>query len=345
MTYNQFGTNSAFTNKLWALDSEKLYRDSAKESYFLPRFGSEGDSSIVMIFNQFEKSAGDRIRFGIRMRQTDEWLNDTDTMINNEGDLDFYYFDQTLTRIKTAIEFSSKGMDKQRVQMDLPMEVRNALKDKVAEKIDSLLFAALASSRTKTFYNSNGTFAAEDTFAAAKSAIASTDKLTPQFIGKLKTWALTGGNRSQVPIRPIKVDGRDTYVFLAHPDAINDLKNDSTYAQAQREAADRGKNNPLFTGAVGVWDNVVIHEHENITIGTNAGGSANLPYSEGYLLGAQALCWGWGPREEIEVELKDYKQRTGYQAAITYAAGRPIFNSTDYGSLCAIVNRTQTSDI
>jgi N4-gp56 family major capsid protein len=44
----------------------------------------------------------------------------------------------------------------------------------------------------------------------------------------------------------------------------NDLKNDATFAQARREADVRGKDNPIFTGALGIWDGVILHEHEYV---------------------------------------------------------------------------------
>jgi len=47
MSTTEFATGNALARKLWKAKNEQLFRDAAKESYFLPRFGSEGKNSIV----------------------------------------------------------------------------------------------------------------------------------------------------------------------------------------------------------------------------------------------------------------------------------------------------------
>lgn len=344
MAIKEFESSNALTRKIWETENRQLFIDAAKESYFLPRFGGGADS-IVFVRDELSKSAGDKITFGIRMRVTGDWVGAGQTLEGNEQSLTTYDFSVTLDQVRQGVRVRN-GLTKQRTQIDLIEEARSALTVALAEKIDSLLFAALRTSPTKVFYSNNGVPTASTSLSTVKSALVATeDIITPKLILAMKTWAKTGGARSQSPIRPIRIDGRDTFILLTHPDALYDLKNDPTYAQAQREAAERGKTNPIFTGAVGVWDNVVIHEHENITIGTDAGAGANVNYSEGFLLGAQSLCWAWGERKPMVMKTFDYDEETGFGVELIYGAGKPKFNSKDYGVVTFLAARTAISDL
>ncbi len=343
MAVKSFGTSDGLTRKIWLANNEQLFRDAAKESYFLPRFGGDNKNSIIYEKKELLKGNGDRITFGIRMRLTGTGVGPGQTLEGNEEALTTYTMNVTMTRRRHAVRVE-RGLSKQRTQADMEKEAREGLKDWMAEYIDQQIFTALSTTPTTVFINDNGTIT-KTTAATGKSTLtASQDKLTPKLIRAVKTWALTGGNRSQTPLRPIMVDGRKTFVLLVHPDVAYDLKNDSAYEQQVREAEVRGKSNPLFSGAVAVIDNVVIHEHENVTIGTDAGGSSDQPYAECIFMGAQAACWAWGMREEMKEEDFDYGEEVGFAMGLNYAVSKTQFNSLDYGSIGVYVGRTQLSD-
>lgn len=343
MAITEFGTNNGLTRKIWQAKSEQLFRDAPKNSFF-NKFMSTTGSSIVHVKNELESEAGDRITFGLRMRNTGGGVSINSTLEGNEESLTTYSYNLTLTGRRFAISHDGL-MSAQRVQMNLEKECMDSLTDQVTEYMDEQLFSALRTSPTAVWYNNNGTIT-KDTAANAKSDIvASQDKITPELISGVRAWARTGGNRAQTPLSAIRDEnGREAYVLLVHPDVAFDLKNDSTYAQANREAQIRGERNPIFTGALGVWDNVVIHEHENIHIGTDAGAGSDQPYAECYLMGQQALCWAFGKKGQIIPEIRDYGKVKGYGYNLIFAAGKPNFNSLDYGSVGVFVGRTQISD-
>lgn len=64
MSKTSFATSDALTKKVW---QEKLFRDVEKASYFSRFMGSTADS-LVQTETSLEKSKGDRVTFGIRMR-------------------------------------------------------------------------------------------------------------------------------------------------------------------------------------------------------------------------------------------------------------------------------------
>lgn len=345
MAKTSFATNDALTKKAW---EEKLYRDSRKESYFEKFIGDNADS-VVQRQTQLEKQKGDKITFGIRMRLSGAGVTGNTILENNEEKLTTYDYSLSLDMYRHGVR-DDGGLSRKRAMFDIDVESETALKTWGSEKIDLLCFDALgllsSSSVTpsKVFYKTaSGVLAGSA--ATAKAALHATNsKLTPTMISAIKAWAKTGGNRQYVPLRPVKVGGKSYYILLVHPDVMFDLKTDATFAQAQREAEQRGSENPIFTGATAIWDGVVIHEHENCGVGTDGGGST-VPWSKAALLGAQALCWADGAKPEVVMETFDYGNQHGYAWSMICAAGKPVFNSLDYGSLGVYLARTNVSGL
>ena len=334
MAKTAFATGNALTKKLW---EEKLYRDARKESYF-DRFMGEDANSIVQSNTKLKKSKGDKVTFGIRMRLTGSGVEDGQTLEGNEESLTTYDFSVTLKQYRHAVR-DDGALDRQRAMFSIDVESKAALMDWGAEKIDKLLFDAIQASPTKALYGGS---------AASTATLTSSDKLTPQLLSKAKAWALTGGNRAQSPLRPVKVDGKKYFVCVVHPDVAYDLSLDSTFLQARREAEVRGKDNPIFSGAYMIWDGIVVHSHENCTISTTYGAGSDVPGALCTFMGAQSLVWAEGgedgSRPPIIHEKFDYQEENGYAWKIIGRAGKPVFNSLDYGSLAIYVARTQIAD-
>ena len=120
-----------------------------------------------------------------------------------------------------------------------------------------------------------------------------------------------------------------------------------------KNARERGTTNPLFTGAVGMWDGVVVHESNYVPRGADAAAryvlaaeGANNNY--GLFLGAQAGHIAFGNpysklgrmRDVGEVtelftfteDIDDYGERTGVGGATIFGMKRAIFNSKTYAT-------------
>lgn len=333
-----FATDDALTKKLW---EEKLYRDAVKESYF-SRFMSEGSESIVTVKNALTKQKGDDITIGIRMKLSGAGVTEGQALEGAEEALTTYHSHVTLHQYRHAVR-DNGALDRQRAMFDIDSESKSALQDWGSEKIDKLAFDAILSSPTLVFYKTSSGSTSTSTAATAKAALTAADgKITPAMVSYIKAYAKTGGGRTYVPLRPVKVDGKSYYVLLVHPDCMYDWKTDPTYIQSVREAEVRGPTNPLFSGSVAIWDGVVIHEHENCTTATD-GGSGAIAWAKGVFMGAQALAWAWGKREEVIQKNFDYENEHGYAWGIIAGTAKPVFNSLDYGSFGVYLARTQIS--
>ena len=341
MSVTSFTTNNALTKKAW---QEKLFRDMPKSSYFGQRFMGSDSNSLIHVTNKVEKDQGDKVTFGIRMRLTGSGQTGEGTLEGNEEDLTTYDYSVSLEQYRHAVRYKNK-LSAKRVMFDISAEAQQAIKDWGAEKIDQLCFDAILESPSKIFYKTSAGVLSTAVAATAAGALSAADsKITPAMISALRVWALTGGNYSQTPVRPIKVDGGEYLVLLVHPDVMYDLKQNSVFNSAREQAQNRGKDNPLFKNAVAIWDDVVIHENLKVPLATDGGGAA-VPYAKCALMGAQALCWAWGAKPEVIKKDFDYENEVGYSFGFIAKAGKPQFNSKDYGCFNVYFARTNVSGI
>jgi N4-gp56 family major capsid protein len=120
-------------------------------------------------------------------------------------------------------------------------------------------------------------------------ALISTNVFDLTLIDKAVEAAKTANPR----IRPIKIDGTNHYVMYLHPYQVTDLRiNTSTgqWLDIQKAAGRRSNDNPIFSGALGVYNNVILREAEHVVTGVNGSTSAEITtVRRAVLLGAQPV--------------------------------------------------------
>lgn len=343
MAKTTFATNNPLTKKLW---EERLFRDVEIESYFVSRFMSESDNNLVQVQTDLTKEQGDQITFGIVPNLTGDGVTSGQVLEGNEEGITSHDYSINLEQYRHGTRTRGK-LDVQRAMFSIPDVSRAKLKIWGAEKIDKLLVAALLASPTKIIYRDGVAGAPSGTAvsATAKAALtAANSKLTPNFISALRVWAKTGGDGQTYRIRPVKMDGQEYYVLLVNPACMYDLRIDSTFQAAMKDAMERGKDNPLFRGATAVWDNVVVHETERIPLFTDGGG-ASVVGAFGAFMGAQSLVWAWGERPKTVQQEFDYENEMGWAWEMIGKAGKPVFNSKDYGTVAVCLAATNITTI
>ena len=137
-------------------------------------------------------------------------------------------------------------------------------------------------------------------------------------------------------IKPVRVDGKRTYHAVLSTEALRDLKQDPVYQQNVRTAGPRGSTNPLFTKAVAMIDDIVIHESNRVptTLGLGAGSKwgagGTVDGAHCLFLGAQAVGFaeikGDGAGYE-ELAENDYKRRQGIAIQRMIGLLKPRFDS------------------
>lgn len=317
-------TDDAVTKELW---DELAFREARKEMY-ASKF--MGPTSGNMIFEKaaLTKDQGDKITFTMFPRaQAPVILGSTgESVEGKEGTFEQFTDYVNLEEYNTAFRTKTdRTIDAQRPWFSIQDETAQAAEQWSSEVMDDLWFAAVQASPSRVVYGGDATSAA---------TLTATCKLNPTLIRRLrvlaKTGFATGSNaRKTYPFRPVKIGGVDYYVFLTHPYSVYDMKENASYQQSVREAMARSENNPIFSGAIAVIDNVIIHEHENIQILQNAGGQY---YCTGVFMGAGSSIWAWGKRWKTVTEYFDYKREEGCNRSMIAATKKTSFKFTSAGS-------------
>lgn len=176
--------------------------------------------------------------------------------------------------------------------------------------------------------------ASSNVFGTAAATVDTTnDKLTSTAVSVMKRIA----KNADPKIRPIQVKGDDQewYVMFANSWAFRDLKLDTNIVNSREYAADRGKDNPLFTDGDIIWDGVIVREipelSSNIWL---AAGTSNANVGEVYLCGAQAMGYALAQRWNTRTQERDYQTKHGIAVQQMYDVAKLQFGTaaTDTGT-------------
>jgi N4-gp56 family major capsid protein len=324
--------------------SRKLLHEALKQTWFSKFIGSDSNS-IVQMKNDLEKGPGDRIRVGLRMLLVGDGIQGDNTLEGQEESLTTYSDDLYINQLRHAVRSAGK-MSEQRVPFSVREAARLGLTDWWADRLDTSFFNQLTgnTNQTDTRYTGNNATLAPTTViyggdhAAATSLTASTTSALPlldfdQAVALAKT-------RSPM-IRPIRVGGDDYYVAFIHTNAVYQLRGQTATAQwadIEKAKVQGGKESGIFTGAIGVYNNVIFHEATRLPditgLGTPATGAVT-DYRRAVLVGAQAMLMGYGQDGGSSVswteELFDYKNKLGVEAGMIFGMKKAQFNGADYG--------------
>lgn len=310
---NQVNIPANLVPKVWA---KKVWHEGVKDSYF-DKFTATDGSNVVHKNKDLENVKGDSVVFGLMMNLTGSGVEgNRQKLAGAEDTLNIYDFTVNTKLVRNAV--SRYEADDQRTQYDMLKEIKIALKQWLSDWLDDRLISRLA-------YNPSNGEVLYASAAGTQSSITANDKLTTTIISRAKRKAMMHAPK----VQPIKVDGMDKYIMLVHPWAARDLKDDPKWLAAQQNANVRGSKNPIFTGALGEYDGVILYEYERVQTGNIGASSANV--CQNLLLGKQAACFAVSrPAKHIE-QTDDYGNIAGNGIAFYGAVEKTNFNGKDYG--------------
>jgi len=232
-------------------------------------------------------------------------------------------------------------MDEKKAAYNMRMSAKSRLKTWWAERLDSEIIWKLCGYTTKTFANTPTAPAATRSIwanAAGADASLTADEV---FDTKCITAAKQMAKLASPKVKPLRIDGKDHYVLIVHPYQYSDLKKDPVYKQEARECGERGSKNPIFSGAIKLYDGVIIHEHEYVYAW--AGGASSIPIARAVLCGQQAGVIGWGKEVAWVEKSFDYGNKWGFSVGAIFGTIKPMFNSLDYGVISIATAATTAS--
>lgn len=310
---------TGLTPQLW---DDKFFMEYVRESRFKRYMGTD-ENSIIHIKDDLTAKKGNKVTFGAVNKLNGAGVTGNTTLEGNEEELDTRSMAVTVDVLRHGVAVTN--WDEQKSTIELRDAAKMALKLWSMEKMKTGIITALGSINGVAY--ASATEAQKDAwlvdnadrvlFGATKSNASSndhstslanidntSDKLSPAIISLAKRIAQS----ASPAIRPIRLnEDEEWFVMFAGPQAFRDLSNDTTMTQANRDARQRGMDNPLFTGGSLIWDGVIIREIPEIAAVSNG----TIDCNPNYLVGAQALGIAWAQRTKTTTQVADYNFRNG----------------------------------
>jgi N4-gp56 family major capsid protein len=306
----------------------KYFREYLNQNWF-KKFMGTGSNAMICVKEDLTAKHGGTITIQLNNRLTGTAKNESETLEGNEENLRMRSQDITIREYKHAVKW--KVYDNQLTAIDLRKAHKDALMDWNMELDRDLIIEAMGSINGTAY--SSASEAAKDAwladnadrvlFGAAKAnnsgndhsaslanVDSTNDKLTSSALSLMKRMAKTANPKIK-PFRPRNgVSGSDSYIVFAPSLCMRDLRSDSSFEQANRDARERGLKNPLFSDADYVIDNLYIYEIEDISVLSGVGNSG-IDVAPVYMLGQQALGQVWAKRPTTVIEDFDYRTKKG----------------------------------
>lgn len=304
---------------------DQFFAAYVRENRFKRYMGTD-ENSIIHLKEELTKKKGDRITFALVNELTDAGVTGNQTLEGNEEALDSRSHALTVAPLRHAVAITEWDEQKSAIdlrnagKMMLKMWAMTKMRDAIITALGSINGTAYASASEADkdawlvdnadrvlFGAAKSNNASNDHSAALANIDNTSDKLTPDVISLAKRMAQTASPK----IRPIRLsEDEEWYVMFCNSQAFRDLSADSTMRQANRDARQRGMDNPLFTGGSLVWDGVIIREIPEIAVLSGVG-SGGIDVAPNYLVGAQAIGVGWAQRTRSTTQVDDYGFRHG----------------------------------
>lgn len=299
---------------------DKFFSAYVRSNRFKKYMGTD-ENSMIQLKDDLTVKKGNKVTFALVNELTGDGVTGSQTLEGNEEALDSRSFGVTVAPLRHAVAVDE--WDEQKSTIELRDAAKTGLKNWAMVKMRDGIIRALGSINGVAY--ASATEAQKDAwlvnnadrvlFGAAKSNGSSNDhstslanvdntadKMTPA-IGRLaKRMAQTASPK----IRPINIkEDEEWYVMFLGPQAFRDLSGNSEMQQLNRDARERGMDNPLFTGGDLVADGIIYREIPEIAVISGVG-NGGIDVAPNYLCGAQALGVAWAQRTKTTTNVRDY---------------------------------------
>lgn len=355
MAVKSIATGHELTGKQWSLGLEAEVLKKISVMGFMGR----RSTALIQVKDELEKSPGDRVRMGLRMQDGNAPKTTGSSVEGSERTITLYYMDLLIDEFADAFRWRNV-IDRQRVNFEHRDEAKAALADNLANAWDTSFFSQIAGiTGGGATFDGHNTIRAPSTGrwiipgAGTEAGLLDANVLTLDLISE----AVQTAKVATPAIRPVELPGypEPLFVCFIHPWQNYGMRqSDTRWDVTMRDAMQGGMigNNPLLTGALGVWDGCLICENSRVPYGADqTGGGKNR---RAIFCGAQAAMAAWGriggtPEKFRWVEkLFDYDREMGVLGGFVGGISKSFFSeetgggggSFDFGT---IVISTATS--
>ncbi len=271
MAVTDFSTSAEQTVKLW---SKLLMYQVLKKTWF-GRFAGTGPDNIIQIISDLRKGAGDDVKFDVLAQETGYGVSKNTALTDGAGETALSYQQDSVSIEQKRLAKAWNRMSQQRTLHQLRMDAMRNLSDAWARIMDQYMFAHLCGTAgtnsalatdIDTTHGANALVAIDSVHLVDYASTPNTATFATTHIDELRWKAET----LDTPLQKIRVDGREVYVMFIHPAQAKALQADTNFRNAMQNAAPRDlKDNPIFSGALGMWNDVVIHASNYLPVSAN----------------------------------------------------------------------------
>lgn len=373
MANTNFAALSTTQLQTWSRDFWRVARNMS----FINQFAGTGSNAMVQRITELTKSEkGTKANLTLLADMTGDGTVGDYTLEGSEEALRSFDLDINLDQLRFANRLSGRLADQKSV-VNFRETSRDALAYAMADRIDQLAFLTLAGipytqknnnaarnvgttgqnlgdlefagdvtpptlnrsvrtdidSSVATLVDSTDATLTGNFAETASAAMASGDKLAYGHIVELKTLA------KERYIRGIRGAGNEeVYHMFVHPRQMADLKLDTDFLTAVRNAGTRGPSNPFFTGHNGLMvDGVMVHEFRHVPTNlgsvSNVHGGSSISAAAALFCGAQALAMADIGLPEVVEETFDYGNQHGISIGKIFGLRKPKYQSDHHGSV------------
>lgn len=349
-TVIRFGDPKAV--KVW---SGRLFNETDKQAYW-KKFEGTDDNSIIQRKTDVEKAAGDRISFDLSVKLRGKPTSGDNRVKGKEEQLKFFSDEVIIDQLRHAVSAGGR-MSQKRTEHDLRTVAKDRLSEYWAKYIDELKFIYLSGMRgmNEDFYedldytgHAGNPIRQPDAShllfggaATSKATLTANDKMTRDVVERAanKARMMQARDPKTSSLVPVSVGSAKHYILLMSPDQETDLRRADTggWLEIQKAAAAaEGKSNPIFTGGLGMINNVILHSHESVIRSKDYGAGQNIEAHRALFLGRQAAVvaygnGGGGLRFNWKEETDDYGNEPTVAAGTILGITKTRFNQRDFG--------------
>lgn len=332
MAGTSYTVNSPETRKVWA---SKTFKEMLTETYVW-RFAGSGQGSMISIRNDLKQGGGDTIKIFLRAQLTGEGVSNQATLQGNVEELVHFKDEVTIGNLRHGVGSAGK-MSEQRVPWEFESNAKDALKDWWRKRIDVTCFNHLQGISTE----SNLKYTGFNTPIAPSRVVMEADTTASISSGttfgiRLIDYAVEQAKTGTYPMRPVVSGGKEYYILFLHEYQVTDLRREfgsggwGDIHKALLQAGS-GSDDPIFAGGVGIYNNVIIHSSNYLTIDSSI---CRAP-----LCGAQALGLAFGQKSDLGTymnwteEVYDHGDKKEIGGALMFGLKKMVWNSADFSTV------------
>jgi N4-gp56 family major capsid protein len=315
--------------------------DVGRASYWNKKFmgvGVEAQTPIQTLLN-LENDAGDTITYDLVMQLKMQPIEGDNIMRGKEEDLKFYTDSVSIDQARGGVNTGGK-MSRKRTLHDLRKIARARQTEWWARVFDELFFMYMSGRRgtnSDYIYSTDYTGMAGNAFVApdnmhlmyggaatSKATLTAADVMDLTILDRAQARASTmGGGSAGIPaIEPCMIEGEEHFITVMHPWQEYKVRTSTATGQwldiQKAAAASEGRNNPIFKGSLGKYNDTVLHKHKSVILSDDYGAGANVKSARALFVGRQAAVVAFGSAGTgLRFDWHEEQEDRGNQVVIT----------------------------